>query len=182
MEQKLPISWHINLAPNDKQPKTYEFILEPAQYPKVSDWLNIVAIKKLSAQMIVQRNNAQKAIVKGKVTASLVQSCIISLEDISENLNIIFERHLTNEIILPDSVNEEDWENLDDEQELWDGKNIDLAAIILEEILINKNPYPRQKGALLDDTESVETTFNIKEDAMNTDNPFAILKDLKLKK
>ncbi|MFV0322227.1 MAG: DUF177 domain-containing protein [Alphaproteobacteria bacterium] len=182
MEQKLPINWQINIAPNDKQPKIFEFALEPSQYSQVANWLNIVAIKKLSAKITVQRNHAQKAVVKGKINTNLVQSCIISLEDISENLNIIFERHLTDNIILPDSLNEEDWENLDDEQELWDGKNINLGEIILEEILINKNPYPRKKGVSFDESNSVETTFNIKEDEVKTDNPFAILKDLKLKK
>lgn len=182
MEQKLPINWHINLPPNDKQPKTFSLEVEQNQYSKIAEWLNIVAINKLSAKVTIQRINTKKATITGNIKTNLVQSCIISLEDVHEKLDIIFERHLTDEITLPNSVNEEDWENLDDEQELWDGKNINLGEVVLEEILINKNPYPRKKGISFDESKSVETTYNIKEDEVKSDNPFAVLKDLKLKK
>ncbi|MFV0430854.1 MAG: YceD family protein [Alphaproteobacteria bacterium] len=182
MEHKKPFIWDVILSPHDKKQKILDKTIDSSFYADIAQWLNIVAIKDLKVRLQLQRVDTKNALLDGKITAKLVQSCIISLEDIPENLHFSFERNFTDKLETPNSTHEEDWENLDSEQELWDGKTIDIAQVILEELALNMNSYPKKEGVTLEAISSVDTTLNIKEGEVKQDNPFAALKNLDLKK
>lgn len=168
-----PIDWQITIAPSEKKLK--RLALEP-QSPEalknIAEWLNIEAITKLDAQLELMRKNAHQATLSGKIKANITQLCVLSLEPIHKKIHVDLHCHFTTEEenLTPESeIPEEDTES-------WDGKNLDLGRIILEELLLHIDLYPKKDNVILDNVDHVETSMHVVKKPSS--NPFEVLKKL----
>ncbi len=181
LNNNIPISFEYILPPHTKGVKKVTFSADEQQKEKLAHILEIETLHKLDALFHIERKNNKEAYITASIHAQMTQLCVISLESMQTNLNFSFERHLVKELFIPTSDKEEDWENLESDQDIWDGKHIDLASMIIEELSINIDPYPKKEGAKTAKIKASQISMN-EEITEEKANPFTVLKQLNLKK
>lgn len=112
------------------------------------------------------RLTPEGASVSGHVRAALVRSCVVTLEPVEEIVEDQFELRFARgapegdiELSL-----DEDW------PDLLEGDAIDVAEILVEQVALAMNPYPRKPGAAYVHGQS---------DGIEEVSPFAVLRNLK---
>lgn len=146
---------------------------------------SIVGVVSLSAKCTLNRRKQKEVgdfLLRVDMAAKIVQSCVMTLNDVHESINEKFS------IILqkaPQKVDKND-ENVevsfdidDDDIELIENKDVDVGEYVAEYLSLYMDTYPRLSGA-----EGEELGYKVlKEDEikeeLKTKNPFAVLKDLK---
>lgn len=116
----------------------------------------LLEVAALAADLKVERPAADVILVRGRVKASIVQSCVVSLvpvaQEIDEPVDMRFieagsdrapapARPGAEVMIAPESA---------DPPDTWSGPTIDLGAVVLEHFALAIDPYPRAPGAVLD--------------------------------
>ena len=131
--------------------------------------VGIVALPRLDASLELTRHGRDGAHVTGQVTATVVQSCIVTLEpiesQIEEEVDLVFlpprepaaePRRLADDF---DDDDEADVErdgaivadiNTEDPPEILHEGAVDLGAVAVEFLLLGIDPYPRKPGAVFD--------------------------------
>jgi uncharacterized metal-binding protein YceD (DUF177 family) len=142
----------------------------------IAGYLDLVDVGTLSADITLTRWRSKGIRVKGKLKADVTQSCVVTLDPVPAHIEAEFERRF-----LPaefDSANDEprevfvDPEGEDPPEPL--GREIDLGEILVEELALSLEPYPRKPGV----------AFEAQPEAAVADlkpNPFAALAKLKPK-
>lgn len=127
-------------------------------------------LPRLEASFDVRRQGAHGLRVTGRVSATVGQDCVVTLEPLSneveEDIDLLFAPPL-----LAGKAGEESGvpaASRDDTEPLIDGK-IDLGAIATEFLIVGLDPYPRKPGAV----------FQPPVDATPDEGPFAALGALK---
>lgn len=142
---------------------------------RIASFLDIVAVEALSAQLKITRWRARGIKVLGTLSARVVQTCVVTLEPVSEVINSEFERRYLPDDLLGSEANESDVfvdpEGEDPPEPLTN--EIDLGEILVEELSLNLNPYPRKEGIAFEAAPGAA-------DEPKT-NPFAALAKLKSK-
>ncbi len=89
--------------------------------------------------------------VAGRVSAKVVQSCVVTLEPIESVIDEAIEVVFMPEAALPIAAREEDVVDTgeDPPEPLRDGI-VDLGAVATEFLLLGIDPYPRKPGAVFD--------------------------------
>jgi len=147
---------------------------KPEEYEKIAEYLDLAAVQSLKAHVQLHRWRHKGLRVTGKMTADVTQSCVVTLDPVEAKVEAEFERRF-----LPDDKLERehggehevfvDLEGDDPPEPL--GRELDLGEILVEELSLNLDPYPRKPGV------------EFKEDTAATtrENPFAKLAKLKPK-
>jgi len=136
----------------------------------------LAAIGALEARFHVAPRSGKRFNVSGRVSASVMQTCVVTLEPfestIAEDVNVDFAP--TADLPKPEAVKTreqapraEEEEDLPDE--IIDGK-IDLGALAAEFLALALDPYPRKPGARFDGL--------LTEKPQERESPFAILRGL----
>lgn len=146
---------------------------------RIAAFLDIIELTQVRCEFRITRWRARGIKVSGALEAVAVQACVVTLEAVEERIGATFERRF----LPPDMLDETD----DPGEVLVDPEGedppepmtaeIDLGEIVVEEIALNLNPYPRQEGtsfpaAGTDPPGAVEIA---------REKPFAALAKLKLK-
>lgn len=127
--------------------------------------LELQALERLQATVgLHHHGNGEVFIVKGRVEAQLVQTCVVSLEPAPATLAFAFERLFTTGEVPDEEEITVDPALLD--LEPADGDMLDLGEIVVEEIAVNLDPYPRAPGVELPATGG----------GQDEEHPFAALK------
>jgi uncharacterized metal-binding protein YceD (DUF177 family) len=110
----------------------------------------LAALPRLEAQFDLIRHGADGLQVAGRVAATVVQHCVVTLEplqsEIEEAIDLVFVPH-------PEPVSEPaglQSADAGDPPELLRDGAIDLGAIATEFLLLGLDPYPRAPGAVFD--------------------------------
>lgn len=155
-----------------------EILLAPtaAERAATAQWAELASLDRLTARVTLLRKGANRYLYSAEYEADLAQNCVITLDPVPAKLAGIFER----EFRVPDHANarrkrapvEVDQPvSLDeDEPEMLESHILDLAAPVLEEMVLNLDPYPKAPGAVFAPEP---------EPADKADNPFAVLQRLK---
>ena len=142
--------------------------------PQIAAYLEISAVKSLTAEISLNRWQGKGVRLVGTLTADVVQNCVVTLEPIEAHVEAEFERHyLPRDKLQADVENEQGVfvdPTADDPPEPL-GHEIDIGEIMVEELSLNLDPYPRKPGA----------EFHT-DDSPTRENPFAVLAKLKPKK
>src|SRR5262249_9806543 len=119
---------------------------------------------------------------QAEFAAGVTQSCVITLEPVSSHLEGEFERSflvtprspaMRRQMIEQSRSHKVELSASDEEEpELLDGYELDLAAPLLEELALSLDPYPRAPGAELPAMTDAEPA---------KESPFAVLGKLKEK-
>ncbi len=141
--------------------------------------LQIVSLEKLEAELDIQRSKIGEVVqVTGKLSARVVQTCVVTLEnfssDIEEEISAFFGEAPAP--VRKDKKGEEDNLPLEDEHApdpINDRGEIDLGELVTQHLSLALDPYPRKPGA----------EFKPPQDGGDEKrNPFAVLADFRAKK
>lgn len=135
-----------------KQNKTHHFTLrwQDSEMIPHSDQLGLKSVKKVSVEGEISAQGRKDWILKAKVGASVVQSCVVSMEDVKTRLDVEFTRRYLHDFEDYEAENTTE-EELDAEIEPIPSE-IDLLAMTLECIMLNLDEYPRLEGIALETT------------------------------
>lgn len=140
----------------------------------IAEALGLLELRRLEAEMEIERKGEVVAI-EGRIRAESVQACVATLVPVVQRIDEKFSRRVrraapaaqhgkpTEVVVSPD-------ESGDDPPDLIVGDRIDLGAILVEELALLIDPYPRAPGA--------EFAGPRDEDDTAEDSPFAVLKTL----
>ncbi|KQS80443.1 metal-binding protein [Rhizobium sp. Leaf384] len=139
----------------------------------------VTEVRSLTAELQIARWKKDGVRVKGRVTADLVQECVVTLEPVESHIDEPVEatfvpdgsrlaRALTAET--PETVIDPDGPDAPD---VFVGDTIDIGQTVAEHVAMAIDPYPKKPGAAFPD--HIEST----EQNDKRPNPFAALKDWK---
>ena len=138
------------------------------------------SVGRLSANLVLVWLEAGEVLaVSGRFQAEVLQTCVISLEPVSaeldEKINLVFARDIEKSA---DIVDPED-------AEPFDGDVVDLGELVAEEFSLALDPYPRRPGINLGSIDLGPGASLISEEEAQKGperaNPFEILAALKPK-
>lgn len=149
----------------------------------LAERFELVSIDSLRAELEVKTASNGEVTVRGPMSADIVQSCVATLEPVSETVEdtveVLFSPHVSEDDM---PSNPDDLENLSEEElmalleqpePLVDGQ-IDLGEVVAQFLAVAMDPYPRKDDAELPESiQSEETT------EADKPNPFAQLAGLK---
>lgn len=142
-----------------------------AERHSIRDRLGLQSLEKLDAHATLAREGGNVR-ARGRIRASLEQSCIATGEPVAEHIDEPFEVIFVPE---PSSASPDDEIELageDCDVVFFDGSSIDLGAAIADTLALAMNPYPRSAGA---DAALKDAGVMSEEQA----SPFAVLAKLR---
>jgi len=136
----------------------------------------LVSLDRLSASFALKRVRKDLVRAKGRVTAELVQACVVTLDPIPARIDEKFEVDFLEGVQPPVADLELDAEAADAPEPAPSGW-IDLGELAAEQLGLAIDPYPRKPGAAIPDEwrggPAAEPA------AVERPNPFAALEKLK---
>lgn len=146
--------------------------------------VKVLKVESLKAELVLRRWRKDGVGIKGRIFASVVQECVITLEPVESDFVEEVERTFLPEgsRLAKPRLNDDGEMVLDlegaDIPDMFMGGQLDVWEIILEHLQLGLDPFPRAEGAQLvgygdDDNEQVEE---------DKPSPFAALSALKDKK
>lgn len=134
---------------------------------RIAAYLELLGVQSLAAKVNVVRWR-KGVLVSGRFSADVTQACVVTLDPVEGHIEGDFERRF-----LPDTPQagarevQVDPEGEDPAEPL--GREIDLGEILVEELSLGLDPYPRKAGV----------EYAAEQDTVaKRDNPFAVLSKL----
>jgi uncharacterized metal-binding protein YceD (DUF177 family) len=147
----------------------------------IADFVKIDAVKQLEAhlELMPRKKNVQ---LKGHVRTKVLHTCVVSLDPFEAQYDFHIQRML---LAKPKQVElDENGEMILDplasDEDLLDGNSIDLGQVIVEELVLHLDPFPRKPGAVFENKWQ-EPQSESSADAEPSNSPFAQLATLKQK-
>jgi uncharacterized metal-binding protein YceD (DUF177 family) len=141
--------------------------------------LGLVDLSALSAEITLTRGKRGVILVDGRVRADIVQSCVVSLDPVPQQIDETISRRFVEEgsrpgPAAPKAGAEVMVEPMEDDEppDLLTGPVIDVGAIVVEHFVLAIDPYPRARGAALPDSP-------VGDFGADADSPFAALAKLR---
>ncbi len=123
-----------------KAPRKFSLSADRGQCEKIAKRLKILSLEALKGE-ISCTTKGPIIIVTGQVKAELQQACVISLAPVAETVDEAFALEFTRRP-------EEDNGLLDlDAPESISGDDLDIGEILVQQLALALNPYPRAEGA-----------------------------------
>ncbi len=148
-------------------------VTSPEELRKIADYLELVSLKCLKAEVDLSRWRGRGVLVDGRFTAEVTQSCVVTLEPVDARVEGRFERRylpnaeLKGEEAATDEIHV-DPDGEDPAEVLC--REIDLGEALVEELSLALDPYPRKPGVEFAPEQDM---------VVKPDNPFAVLAKLK---
>lgn len=167
-----PMPWRVPVAVEDvaETGKHFALVADAETRAALARVAGLRDLPRLEANFEVTRFGAGGLRVVGEVSATVGQTCVVTLEPLA---NIITEEIDLRFVPPPASPRDGDTaaasEANDDETEVLLGGSIDLGALATEYLILGLDPYPRKPGAI----------FQPPQDASPEPGPFAALAALK---
>ena len=148
-----------------------ELVPDEATRQAIAKVADVVALPRLKATFDLTRHGAEGLRVEGRVVATAVQNCVVTLEpiesEIDEAVDLVFRPEPSEQ---PGASNEE-VHALDTQEppETLVGGTVDLGNLATEFLILGIDPYPRKEDAVFDAPPAGDPTSH----------PFAALAALK---
>jgi hypothetical protein len=132
---------HVELVPDDTQCRA------------MAEDAGLIGLSRMKAVFDLTRIGADGLRVAGRVTATVVQRCVVTLEpvenEIGEDVDLVFQPEAALTIApAPDTGHQ----GLDaaEPPEVLHGGVVDLGAVATEFLILGIDPYPRKPGAVFE--------------------------------
>lgn len=128
---------------NPRQPTVFLLRPDAGIRSAIATELDLIDLPKLEFKGEIRAEGGDAWELKGRLTARVVQPCVVTLKPVKTNLDEQVRRLYTPHISEPDG----------DEVEIEDdtieplGQFIDLSALMVEELLLALPQYPRAEGS-----------------------------------
>ena len=119
--------------------------------------LGLVSLERLEAELLISPEDGMIGVL-GTLHAELIQSCVLTLEPVESRIEASIQRHFgpdDREGAGDDDV-ELTLESADPPDSILDGV-INLGAVVVEQLALEIDPFPKAPGANFDGFESAET-------------------------
>jgi uncharacterized metal-binding protein YceD (DUF177 family) len=137
---------------------------------------DLVSLDSLAASFTLKRVRRDLVRMKGRVTAELVQACVVTLDPVPARIDERFEVDFLEGAQPPAGDLELDAEAAEAPEPAPDGR-VDLGEVAAEQLGLVLDPYPRRPGAEVPaEWRAEQTTETVPADRPN---PFAGLEKLK---
>ena len=175
-EKHAATPWHVPVAVEDvaESGEHFDLVADAQVRARVARIAGLRDLPRLEARFDVTRHGAGGLRVAGHVSATVGQTCVVTLEpvanDVEETVDLLFvpppaAARQAGEVATKDAPREAKW----DAPEPLIGGAVDLGALATEFLILGLDPYPRQPGAV----------FRPPADARPDEGPFAALAKLK---
>jgi uncharacterized metal-binding protein YceD (DUF177 family) len=135
---------------------------------RIAQWAGIDALDSFQAKIDLRKLTPTRYSLDAKLTADIVQSCVITLEPVKSHVESTFKRDL---LLTQTKSFDVDVAPVDDDgREEIDSLRYDLAIPVLEELALLIDPYPRCPGVEFEPPGDGDD---------EEEHPFAALKKLK---
>ena len=174
-----PFSYLVKVGHVSANPVTVKVSADDRERHGLASLWSVLEVRELKAELQIARWKRDGLRIKGKVNATIVQACVVTLDpvisDIEEELDQLFvpeDSKLAKRVLDPNGemVLDPDGPDL---PETFVGDTIDAGDIVAEFAALAIDPYPRKHGAEFKD--HIEST----DDTDKKPSPFAVLKDWK---
>lgn len=153
--------------------KKYHLKASPKDLVYLTEVLKVPAVKSCEADISLKHNYREHALsVSGRVRAELELTSVISLENFDKIYEGEFTLHYDTKATYKD-IRDMEPEYNDDVPDIIEDGRIDLGNIVIEQIALLIEDYPRKDGEVF----SFESEFDT--ETTEAMNPFNILKKLK---
>lgn len=119
-------------------------LADTAELPAVAARLGVIAVHMLRCEFRLRHIGGSVVEGHGELTASLTQTCVVSLDDFDGLVQDAFTIHF-----VPAGAEDEDSEPDAPDQIPFEGSVIDLGEAAVEQLALALDPYPRKPGAAL---------------------------------
>jgi uncharacterized metal-binding protein YceD (DUF177 family) len=144
-----------------------------AERESIAAFLGLLELRSLTADLTLSRSKSGRIGIGGTLHADLVQSCVVTLAPVVQTVDEEVDRSF-----VPDWSDQppSDGGQVDiavDEEEppdTYSKSGIDVGSIVLEQLILGIDPYPRAPGA--------ELPKSAEEPSEETESAFAILKSI----
>lgn len=130
-----------------------ELVPDEATRQAIAQEVRLVALPRLSATFDLTRRGTDGLRVEGRVTATVVQNCVVTLEpiesEIDEPMELFFQPEQAVETETGEEADFHPVEGKEPPEPLVDG-TVDLGTIATEFLILGIDPYPRKEGAVFD--------------------------------
>ena len=152
--------------------------VKPAERQAIAALLDLAALDRLAFTFRFHHRGEGRRALRGRITASVAQTCVVSLEPVESTLDVPVEiefwpRHLIEDHAA--SVDEAASHGTFDWPEPIVDNKIDLGPIIYETLATALDPYPKREGVSFAWEEAGAESAA----AERPESPFAALKQLK---
>jgi len=171
-EKRPPTPWHVPVAVEDvgETGQRFDLVADADTRAAVARVARLRDLPRLEANFEVTRRGAGGLRVAGRVSATVGQACVVTLEplanEVDEEVDLVFAPKPAGERESGESETPREWSH---ETEPLIGGSIDLGALVTEFLILGLDPYPRKPGAV----------FQPPPDAKPNEGPFAALAALK---
>lgn len=141
----------------------------------------LVGLDRLEARLtLVPADDRRGLDVEGRLIAEVIQSCVVTLDPVRANIDVVFRRAYAVE---PPPEDDGDLgpsllDTVDPPDPIVDG-TVDLGEAVAEELALALDPFPRAAGVTFEEFSKKINKSNKLEDKSH---PFAVLADLKRKR
>ncbi len=135
-------SFEITLDDLPKGGRQFAIEASPAERDAVANRLGVLAVDAFSGALQVAAAR-DKFSVRGRVAARLKRECVVSLEEIVEEINEPFEV----EFVRRAEALEGDDDLSLDAPELHEDATFDIGELLVQQLSLAMDPFPRKPGA-----------------------------------
>jgi hypothetical protein len=160
--QKLaPSPWHVPVSPEDvaENGRHFDLIADQDIRAAVARVVGLRDLSRLEATFDVTRSGATGMHVTGHVSATVGQTCVVTLEplvnEIEEDVDLLFAPPPPSVERMADDDDDEEDDSRKPERS-WNapepliGGVVDLGALATEFLILGVDPYPRKPGAVFE--------------------------------
>jgi uncharacterized metal-binding protein YceD (DUF177 family) len=179
-DRAMPSPWRVPVALEDigEAGQHFDLVADADVRVAVSQVAGLRALPRFEANFDVTKQGAEGLRVVGRVSATVGQNCVVTLEpmanDVEEEIDLLFTEQPTAKAGAEDAEMSEQpiekvWtkDNWKEPEALVDGV-VDLGALATEFLILGLDPYPRKPGA----------AFEATKEAKPAESPFAVLAQL----
>ncbi|MBL8628429.1 MAG: DUF177 domain-containing protein [Rhodospirillaceae bacterium] len=154
--------------------RVYDLTADEAERAAVAARLGLVGLPRLQAKITLTPAPNGIITIAGTLDADVVQQCVVSLAPVAATIAEEFTLGFTRAALDDDAAAELEISPDDDPPDVLAGDEIDLAELVVEQLALVLDPYPRAPGAVFQNPIKGEP-----EAGKATISPFAVLAKLK---
>ena len=149
----------------------------PLERKELADELSISSVDELSFNCVLLPWKKGGVEIRGQVTATVEEVCVVSLDPFKTKLSLEVKRYFAKSYQAESETQFIDLESTDDElPDVFENDVIDIGDIAVETLALSLSAYPRKPGVVFQD--HVESDPESSSDPAR-ENPFDVLQQLK---
>jgi len=168
----------IDLLNLSKAGRTFKLVATEKECRELESRLDVRTVNSVEAEYRVDPMGGRSGLLAaGTITADIVQACIVSLEDVRENISEEFAVRLVNEAHA-ENQRELEMDPEEGDVEYYSGEFIDMSDVLIQYVSLALNPYPRVNTVSEGEEIVYSSGSGANDEADEKPHPFAELKKL----